>query len=287
MTHDFYRPQAVNTLAAAMGPDGKPIAMTFRLTSQSITGRVFGLPAPVQDPLMTEAAIAPYDIAATKHDVVKHDAGLRVGYWRSVSHALNAFANESFIDELAASAGQDPVAYRMSMLQKQPRFANVLKLAADKAGWGTPLPAGRARGVALMQGYDPYMAQVAEISLVDGAVRVHKVTVAADTGRMVYPDTVEEQIQSSVVFGLGAAVMQEITLDKGRVQQTNFHQFPIVRVNESPVIDIIVVDSIGKPGGMGEPATALVAPAVANALATLTGKRLRKLPMTADAIKAA
>jgi isoquinoline 1-oxidoreductase beta subunit len=287
MTHDFYRPQAVNTLAAAVGTDGKPTAMTFRLTSQSITGRVFGLPAPVQDPLMTEAAIAPYDIAATKHDVVKHDAGLRVGYWRSVSHALNAFANESFIDELAVSAGQDPVAYRMSLLQKQPRFANVLKLATDKAGWGTPLPAGRARGVALMEGYDTYMAQVAEISLVDGAIRVHKVTVAADTGRMVNPDTVEAQIQSSVVFGLGAAVMQEITLDKGRVQQTNFHQFPIVRMHESPVIDIILVDSNEKPGGMGEPATALVAPAVANALASLTGKRLRKLPMTADAIKAA
>jgi isoquinoline 1-oxidoreductase beta subunit len=175
----------------------------------------------------------------------------------------------------------------MSLLQKQPRFANVLKLATDKAGWGTPLPAGRARGVALMEGYDTYMAQVAEISLVDGAIRVHKVTVAADTGRMVNPDTVEAQIQSSVVFGLGAAVMQEITLDKGRVQQTNFHQFPIVRMHESPVIDIILVDSNEKPGGMGEPATALVAPAVANALASLTGKRLRKLPMTADAIKAA
>ncbi len=287
MTHDFYRPQGVNTMAAAIGADGKPTAMTFRLTSQSITGRVFGLPGEVQDPLMTEAALAPYEIAATKHDIVKHDAGLRVGYWRSVSHIINAFANESFIDELAKNAGKDPVAYRLSMLEKQPRFANVLKLAAEKSGWGTPLPAGRARGVALMEGYDTYMAQVAEVSLVDGAVKVHRVTVAADLGRMVNPDTVEAQIQSSVIFGLGATTMQEITVDKGRVQQTNFHQFPLPRMSDSPQIDIVLVNSTEKPGGIGEPATAVIVPAIANAVATLTGKRVRKLPITAEAIKTA
>ena len=287
MTHDFYRPQALHKMAASLGADGKPTAMTFRLTSQSITGRVFGLPAEVQDPLMTEAALAAYDIPAVKHDLVKHDAGLRAGYWRSVSHLLNAFANESFIDELAKEAGQDPYAYRMSMLASQPRFANVLKLAADKSGWGTPLPAGRARGIALMEGYDTYMAQVAEISMVNGAVKVHRVTVAADLGRMVNPDTVEAQIQSSVVFGMGAALMQEITLENGRVQQTNFHQFPVVRMNEAPVIDILLVDSSEKPGGIGEPATAVIVPAIANAVATLTGKRVRRLPMTAEAIRAA
>ncbi len=287
MTHDFYRPQGVNTMAAAIGPDGKPTAMTFRLTSQSITGRVFGLPGEVQDPLMTEAALAPYEIAATKHDIVKHDAGLRVGYWRSVSHIINAFANESFIDELAKNAGKDPVAYRLSMLEKHPRFANVLKLAAEKSGWGTPLPAGRARGVALMEGYDTYMAQVAEVSLVDGAVKVHRVTVAADLGRMVNPDTVEAQIQSSVIFGLGATTMQEITVDKGRVQQTNFHQFPLPRMSDSPQIDIVLVNSTEKPGGIGEPSTAVIVPAIANAVATLTGKRVRKLPITAEAIKTA
>ena len=287
MTHDFYRPQGVNTLAASIGADGKPTAMTFRLTSQSITGRVFGLPGEVQDPLMTEAAVAAYEIPATKHDIVKHDAGLRVGYWRSVSHIINAFANESFIDELAKNAGQDPYAYRMALLTKQPRFANVLKLAADKSGWGKPLPAGRARGIALMEGYDTYMAQVAEVSMKDGAVVVHRVTVAADLGRMVNPDTVEAQIQSSVIFGMGAALMQEITLDKGRVQQTNFHQFPVVRMNEAPVIDITLVSSTEKPGGIGEPATAVVVPAIANAVAALTGKRVRKLPLSADAIKMA
>lgn len=288
MTHDFYRPQSVHQMAAALGADGKPTAMTFRMTSQSVTGRVFGLPGEVQDPLMTEAALAAYEIPAIKHDVIKHDAGLRVGYWRSVSHLLNAFANESFIDELAKSAGKDPYEYRLSMLAGQPRFANVLKLAAEKAGWGKPLAAGRARGIALMEGYDTYMAQVAEISMnSDGSVKVHRVTVAADLGRMVNPDTVEAQIQSSIVFGMGAALMQEITLEKGRVQQTNYHQFPVVRMNESPAIDIVLVNSTEKPGGIGEPATAVVVPAIANAVATLTGKRVRKLPMTADAIKAA
>ncbi|MBI2771825.1 MAG: xanthine dehydrogenase family protein molybdopterin-binding subunit [Burkholderiales bacterium] len=288
MTHDFYRPQSVHNVAAALGADGKPTAMTFRMTSQSITGRVFGLPGEIQDPLMTEAALAAYEIPAIKHDIVKHDAGLRVGYWRSVSHMLNAFANESFVDELAKAAGADPYAYRMSMLAGQPRFANVLKLAAEKSGWGTPLPAGRARGIALMEGYDTYMAQVAEVSMnPDGSVKVHRVTVAADLGRMVNPDTVEAQIQSSISFGMGAALMQDITLVNGRVQQTNFHQFPVVRMNEAPAIDIVLVNSTEKPGGIGEPATAVVVPAIANAVATLTGKRVRQLPLTADAIKAA
>ena len=287
MTHDFYRPQSVHRMAAALGADGKPTALTFKLTSQSVTGRVFGLPVPVQDPLMTEAAIAGYEIPASKHEIVKHEAGLRVGYWRSVSHALNAFANESFIDELAAAAGQDPVAYRLSLLGKQPRFANVLKIAADKAGWGTPAPAGRFRGVALMEGYDTYMAQVAEISIKDGVPWVHKVTVAADLGLMVNPDTVEAQIQSSIVFGLSAALYGEITLDKGRVEQTNFNRYKLVRMNEAPAIDITLVASTEKPGGIGEPATALIGPAVSNALFAATGKRLRQMPFSASNIAAA
>jgi len=136
----------------------------------------------------------------------------------------------------------------------------------------------------LMEGYDSYMAQVAEVSMKDGQVKVHKVTVAADVGHMVNPDTVEAQIQSSIVFGMGAGLMQEITMDKGRVQQTNFHNFPVVRMSDSPKIDIVLVKSTEKPGGIGEPATALVVPAIANALATLTGKRVRKLPMNAQAI---
>ena len=287
MTHDFYRPLAIHTMAAALGADGKPTAYSFRHTGQSITGRVFGLPAAVQDPLMTEAAIAGYEIPATKHDVVKHDAGLRVGYLRSVSHAPNVFANEGFIDELAVKAGKDPMEYRMSLLGNAPRYANVLKLAADKAGWATAPAAGRSRGIALMEGYESYIALVAEISLEGGAPKVHKITVAADVGRMVNPDTVEAQIQSSVNFGLGMTLMQNITVDKGRVQQTNFHQFLLPRMTDSPQIDIVLVNSTEKPGGIGEPVVALIAPAVTNAIAKLTGKRVRSLPVTADSIKSA
>ncbi len=282
MTHDFYRPLAVHQLAASVGSDGKPTAMTFRGASQSITGRVFGLPPEAPDGLMNEAAAAAYNIPASRHDMIKHDAGLRVGYWRAVSHNMNAFANESFIDELAAAAGQDPVAYRMSLLQGQPRFLNVLQQVADKSGWGKPLAAGRSRGVSLMEGYDTYMAQVAEISMVAGEPKVHRVTVVADLGRMVNPDTVEAQIQSSIIFGLSAALWGEITVDKGRVQQANFNTYRIMRNNESPQIDIVLVDSTEKPGGIGEPATALVAPAVANAMFAATGKRVRRMPFTAE-----
>ena len=287
MTHDFYRPMAAMQLAASLGADGKPMAMTFRVASQSITGRLFGLPPEAPDAFMAEAAAAPYNIPATRQDVVKHDAGLRVGYWRAVSHNMNAFANESFIDELAAAAKQDPVAYRMSMLQGQPRFLNVLKLAAEKSGWGTAAAAGRSRGVALMEGYDTYMAQVAEISMVGGEPRVHRVTVVADLGRMVNPDTVEAQIQSSIIFGLSAALWGEITVDKGRVQQTNFNTYRIMRSNEAPQIDIVLVDSTEKPGGIGEPATALIGPAVANAMFAGTGKRVRRMPFTAEYIQKA
>jgi len=287
MTHDFYRPQSVHQMAAALGDDGKPTAMTFRMVSQSVTGRVFGLPLEAQDPLMTEAAIAGYEIPATKHEIVKHEAGMRVGYWRSVSHALNAFANEGFIDECAVAAGKDPYMYRMSLLTKQPRFANVLKMAAEKSGWGTPAPAGRFRGIALMEGYDTYMAQVAEISVKDGVPVVHKVTTVADLGRMVNPDTVEAQIQSSIIFGLTAALYGEINIDKGRVQQTNFNSYRMLRMNEAPAIDITLVQSNEKPGGIGEPATALIGPAVANALFAATGKRVRRMPFTAENIKTA
>jgi len=282
MQHDFYRPLGVHQIAAAVGADGKPTALTWRVASQSVTGRVFGLPAEAPDALLTEAAVPQYDIPAARQDVVKHDAGVRVGYWRAVSHNMNAFANETFFDELAAAAGKDPVAYRLSLLETKPRMANVLKQVAAKAGWGTPTPAGRFRGVSLMEGYDTYMAQVAEVSMKDGAPVVHKVTVVADLGRMVNPDTVEAQIQSSVIFGLSQALFSEITIDKGRVQQFNFDSFRVMRNHEAPQIDILLIDSTEKPGGIGEPATALVGPAVGNAVFAATGKRLRRMPFTAD-----
>ncbi|MBP6899898.1 MAG: xanthine dehydrogenase family protein molybdopterin-binding subunit [Burkholderiaceae bacterium] len=287
MQHDFYRPLAVHRLEAALGPDGKPQAMTWRVASQSITGRVFGLPAEAPDALMTEAAVALYQIPATRHDVVKHDAGVRVGYWRAVSHNMNAFANESFIDELAAAAGQDPVAYRLALLQGQPRMAQVLKTVAQRAGWGQPAPAGRFRGVALMEGYDTYIAEVVEISMQGGEPVVHKVSVCADLGSMVNPDTVQAQIQSSVIFGLSAALWGEITLENGRVQQGNFGDYRVMRNHEAPQIDIALIESREKPGGIGEPATALIAPALANAIFAATGKRARRTPFTPEYLKQA
>ncbi len=287
MTHDFYRPQSVHNWAAAIGADGKPTAMTLRMTSQSVTGRLFALPPDVLNPLMTEAAIAGYEVPATRHDTVKHDAGLRVGFWRSVSHHQNVFANESFFDELAADAGKDPYQYRMSLLGSQPSYANVLKMVADKSGWGTPAAAGRTRGIALMEGYDTYMAMVAEISMKNNEITVHKVNVVADLGRMVNPDTVEAQIQSRIIFGLTAALYGEINVDKGRVQQTNFNTYKMVPMNEAPAIDITLVASTEKPGGIGEPATALIGPAVANAIFAANGKRLRKMPLTPENIMSA
>jgi isoquinoline 1-oxidoreductase beta subunit len=287
-THDFYRPMALHRMAGGLDASGKPVALTLQLTSQSVTQRAFGLPKGTLDPFMAEAAVVGYDIPNMTQELIEHDSGLRVGYWRSVSHALNAFANESFIDEMAAAAGKDPYQFRLALLGKQPRFAKVLKLAADKSGWGKPLPKGHYRGIALMEGYDTYMAQVAEISVdKDHAIKVHHVWVAADLGQMVNPDTVEAQIQSSIAFGLSSALGAEITLDKGRVQQTNFHDYPVLRMNEMPKIDITLVPSSEKPGGIGEPATALIGPAVANALFAATGKRVRQLPLSAQHIQSA
>ena len=283
-THDYYRPIALHQLAAAIDSEGRPQALTFRMTSQSVTQRAFGLPKETLDPFMAEAAVMPYDIPNVVQEMVIHDTGLRVGYWRSVSHALNAFANESFIDELAASAGRDPLDYRLSLLGKQPRLAHVLKRAAENAGWGTALPAGRTRGLAVMEGYDTFMAQVVEISVTDGAIKVHRVVAVADLGRMVNPYIVEAQIQSSIVFGLTSTLFGEITLKAGRIEQTNFDNYRILRIDETPPIDVELVASTEKPGGIGEPATALVAPAVANALFAATGKRLRRLPLTPENI---
>lgn len=288
MTHDFYRPAGVNQLKAGLDAAGTPVALHFKVASQSVTQRAFGLPKDTLDPFMAEAAVMGYNIPNTQHDLVIHDTGVRVGYWRAVSHSMNAFANESFIDELAKTAGQDPYDYRMKMLSGKPRFANVLKLAAEKAGWGKALPAGRARGIALMEGYDSYLAEVAEVSLnKDGSVKVHKVTVAADVGHMVNPDTVEAQLQSSIVFGVGAVLKHQITMKNGRVQETNYNTYEPVRMHESPQIDIVLVKSTEKPGGIGEPGTAVAAPAIANAVAALTGKRVRQLPITADVLRTA
>ena len=232
------------------------------------------------DPFMTEAILVPYDIPNQSVATVIHEPGLRVGYLRSVSHALNVFANESFVDEMAAAAGKDPYEYRLSLLDKQPRFANVLKLAAQKAGWGKPLPKGRARGIGLMEGYGTYMAQVVEASVDNGQIKVHRVVVAVDLGRMVNPNIVQQQLESNIIFGMQAALYGNITLKDGRVEQQNFNTYKMPRMPETPKIEMHIVKSTEKPGGIGEPGMALFSPALANALFALTGKRQRKMPLT-------
>jgi isoquinoline 1-oxidoreductase beta subunit len=280
MTHDFYRPISLTQMSGGLDASGKPVALSFKMSSPSVTERLF--PPLVKDgvdPLMTEAILVPYDIANQSVSTVIHDTGLRVGYLRSVSHALNVFANESFIDEMAAAAGKDPYEYRLGLLDKQPRFKNVLQLAAQKAGWGKPLPQGRARGIGVMEGYDTYMAQVAEVSVKDGEIKVHRVVVAVDLGMMVNPNIVQQQIESNIVFGLTALLYGDITLKDGRVEQKNFDTYKLLRMPEAPKIEMHIVKSTEKPGGIGEPGMALLSPTVANAVYALTGKRLRKMPL--------
>jgi len=286
MKNDWYRPQSLNRVEGGLDASGKPVAIKHQINSQSITQVLFGLPKNTLDPFMVEAAVAPYDVPNTSHDLIIHDTGIRVGYLRAVSHTMNCFANESFMDELAHAAGEDPVKYRMELLSKEPRFANVLKIAADKAGWGKKLPAGRALGVALMEGYGTYMAQIAEVSVKGGDIKVHKVTVACDCGRMVNPGIVRQQLESGIVYGLSHALYSDITVTNGRVDQNNFNDFRILRTTEAPEMDITLVDSTEKPGGTGEPSTSLIAPAVANAVFTATGKRMRSMPF-AKALKSA
>jgi isoquinoline 1-oxidoreductase beta subunit len=281
MTHDFYRPASLTQMNGALDASGKPTALSLKMSSTSVTARL--IPPLVKDgvdPLMTEAILVPYDIANQSVGTVINETGLRVGYLRSVSHALNVFANESFMDEMAVAAGKDPYEFRLSLLDKQPRFANVLKLAAAKADWGKPLPQGRARGIALMEGYDTYMAQVAEVSVKDGRILVHRVVVAADLGPMVNPNIVKQQLESNIIFGLTAAFYGNITLKDGRVQQQNFDTYRMLRIPETPKIEMHIVASTGKPGGIGEPGAALILPTVANAVFALTGKRLRKMPFS-------
>ena len=281
MTHDFYRPASLTQMQGALDANGKPVALSLKLSSPSVTARL--LPPVVKDgvdPFMTEAILVPYDIPNQSVATVIHEPGLRVGYLRSVSHALNVFANESFIDEMAATAAKDPYEYRRALLEKQPRLRNVLELAATKAGWGKPLPSGTARGIAVMEGYETYMAQVAEVSVVNNAIKVHRVVVAVDLGRVVNPNIVEQQLESNIIFGLTALLYGDITLKDGRVQQTNFDTYKLVRMPETPKIEMHIVQSTEKPGGIGEPGMALLNPAVANAYFALSGKRLRKMPFT-------
>jgi isoquinoline 1-oxidoreductase beta subunit len=212
--------------------------------------------------------------------------GVPTAFWRSVGPSHNVFVTESFIDELAAAAKQDPVAYRSALLDKAPRAKAVLLLAAEKGNWNAPLPRGVGRGVSLQFVFATYMAQVVEVEVSkDGTVRVRRVVCALDCGTVVNPDTIEAQVQGAVIFGTTAALYGAITIKDGRVEQANFDSYQMLRMNEAPEIEVHIVESTEPPGGMGEPGTSAIAPAIANAVYAATGKRLRKMPIDPDALK--
>jgi isoquinoline 1-oxidoreductase beta subunit len=242
------------------------------------------------DPDSTEGAIdLVYDLPNFHVEYVRAEPpGIPTAFWRSVGPSHNVFVTESFIDEMAAAAKQDAVAYRRSLLDKSPRAKAVLDLAAAKAGWGQALPKGRGRGVSLQFVFGSYLAQVAEVEVSkEGTVRVHRVVCAIDCGTVVNPDTVQAQLQSGIIFGVTASLYGEITLKNGRVEQSNFDTYQILRINEAPAIEVHVVKSQEPPGGMGETGTSAIVPAIANAIFAATGKRLRKMPVDSSVLKQA
>ncbi|HWR88843.1 MAG TPA: molybdopterin cofactor-binding domain-containing protein, partial [Dissulfurispiraceae bacterium] len=233
------------------------------------------------------ASDIPYRVQNALVDLHTPKIGIPVLWWRSVGHSHTAFVVESFVDELAHAAGKDPYAFRRTLLAGHPRHLGVLKLAAQKSGWGKPLPRGRFRGIAVHKSFDSYIAEVAEVSVNrQGQVKVHRVVCAVDCGMVVNPDTVAAQLESAVVFGLSATLHGAITIDKGRIVESNFNDYPVLRMNEMPKVEVYIVPSAEKPTGIGEPGVPPVAPAVTNALFAATGKRIRSLPIRPDDLKA-
>jgi len=290
MQHDFYRPACAARFRAGLDAQGRLLGLSAVSVGQAVVPafvqRQFGLPAGGPDKTSAEGSFdQPYAWPAAR--IAHHNLVLPmpVGFWRSVGHSHQAFFKECFVDELAAAAGADPVAYRLDLLRQQPRHAAVLRLAADKAAWGQSLSpaadgAPRARGVALHHSFGSVVAQVAEVSLdAQRRIRVHRVVCAVDCGTPINPNLIAQQMESGIVFGLGAALHGEITVVQGRVQQGHFADQPSLRLPECPAIEVHIVPSTAHPEGVGEPGTPPIAPAVANALAALTGQRLRALPL--------
>ncbi|RYE81468.1 MAG: xanthine dehydrogenase family protein molybdopterin-binding subunit [Oxalobacteraceae bacterium] len=284
--HDMFRPYYLDRLSAALDDKGLPTAWSHRITGSSIMARF--APDAVKDGLDSDAIEGakdlPYAIPAIHVDYVRHEPPLPTAFWRGVGATHNIWVVESFIDELAAAGHFDPVSFRMKLLDKSPRHQAVLKMAADRAAWGQPLQArpGRktGRGVAVQFAFGSYMAQVAEVSVgAQGDVQVHRVVCAVDCGQAVNPDGIAAQIESGIVFGLSAGLWQEITLDKGRVAQSNFGDYRVMRINEMPEIEVFILPSTDKPGGIGETGTSCSTPALTNAVFAATAKRVRRLPI--------
>lgn len=286
-THDFYRPMHMAQLRAAFDASDKLIGLRIQSAGDAITPQVIArtmpvLAGPFEAPDKTTAEglfDLPYGVAHQKMSHVSTHTGVPVGFWRSVGHSHNAFFSESFVDEMARAAKQGPLAFRRELLAHAPRYLAVLNLAAAKAHWDTPPSAGRARGIALHESFGSIVAQVAEVSLVDGQPRVHRVVCAIDCGIVINPGIVAQQMESAVIFGLTAALYGQIDIVDGVVQQTSFPSYPMVTLAQAPVVETHIVPSERPPSGVGEPGVPPLAPAVANALFRLTEKRLRSLPL--------
>jgi isoquinoline 1-oxidoreductase beta subunit len=287
--HDMYRPYWFDRISAGLDHTGRPVAWNNRFAGSSVMAR--WLPPAFKDgldPDSTEGAIdLVYELPNFRVEYVRVEPpGIPTAFWRSVGPSHNVFVTESFVDELAAAAKQDAVAYRRALLDKSPRAKAVLNLAAEKADWGQSLPNGSGRGVSLQSAFGSYEAHVAEVEVSkNGTVRIRRVVCAVDCGTVVNPDTVQAQIQSGIIFGATAALYGEITLKEGRVEQTNFDTYQMLRINEAPAIEVHIVKSQEPPGGMGEIGTSAVVPAIANAIFTATGKRLRKMPVDSTVLK--
>ncbi|MES2521459.1 MAG: xanthine dehydrogenase family protein molybdopterin-binding subunit [Gemmatimonadota bacterium] len=282
MRHDFYRPASVHALRGGVDADGWPTLLRHRVAGH-VSGMRRFFPQAIQNGIDPDhvaglGADLPYAIPNHRVEYAQLDTSVPTGFWRSVGHSGTAFAVECFIDELAVLGGKDPLEVRRHLLATNPRALGVLNLAAEKAGWGHPLPAGRAQGIALVVGFGSYMAEVAEVSMERGQPRVHRVVCAIDCGRVVNPSIIEAQVQGGVLYGLSAALHGDIAVEGGKVKQGNFHDYRVMRMHDSPVVETHIVPSTARPGGVGEPPTPPVAPAVANASFRLTGQRVRRLP---------